>query len=332
MSTHHESYSFELESNQVPVAVVLPEELEVVVGSIVKLDGRSSVDPEGNGLTYTWTFSQVPIGSQVETTGFVLLEDDSSVVSFAPDVTGTYKVQLVVSDGSLTSDPATSTIDVRVILVPHHQGFIPDASFIWNYLSDFWNLVDGRKKFETFWSGAIQIVASEMLKLYQYDYAKSIRDVQEVIQKRWLHFSPGLKIDREKVSFILADDQAGSEAATFVYDSDTGLPEDEQPLYSNTVTVPTSEGDFTTAAVGRLLQVGGRSFTMKRAQTIQLSETYGTDGASSGTETFTGSMFTTEMEGSILRILSHSGSPSIVGDFVIDEVASSSSLTVVVPT
>lgn len=337
MATHHESYSFSLESNRVPRAVVLPEELEVVVGSIVKLDGRSSVDPEGNGLTFTWSFAQTPIGSQVEITGFTLLEDDSSIISFAPDVTGTYKVQLVVDDGSLTSDPALATIDVRVILVPHHQGFIPDASFIWNYLSDFWALVDGRKKFETFWSGAIQIVASEMLKLYQYDYAKSIRDVQEVIQKRWLAFSPGLKLDRDKVSFILADDKAGAEAATFVYDSDTGLPEEEQPLYSNLVTIPTEEGNFATTsygsstAVGRLLQVGDRSFTMKRAQTVQLSQTYGTDGASSGVDTFTGSMFTSEMEGSILRIISHSGSPSLVGDFVIDTVVDDEELTITVP-
>lgn len=337
MSTIHESYSFTLEGNRVPVAVVLPEELEVVVGSIVKLDGRSSIDPEGAGLTYTWTFSQTPIGSQVESTGFTLLEDDSSVVSFAPDIIGTYRVQLVVSDGSLTSDPTTSTIDVRVILVPHHQGFIPDASFIWNYLSDFWALVDGRKKFETFWSGAIQIVSSEMLKLYQYDYAKSIRDVQEVIQKRWLSYSPGLKVDREKVWFILADDQAGTSAVTFVYDSETGLPQEEQPLYSNVVTVPLSEGNFFETAygspisVGRLLQVGGRSFTMKRAQTVQLSQTYGTDGASSGVATFSGTLFTDEMEGSILRILSHAGSPSLVGDFVITSVVDDTTLTIEVP-
>lgn len=337
MPTHHESFSFSLESNRVPVAVILPGDLEVVVGSIVKLDGRSSTDPEGNGLSYAWSFAQTPIGSQVETTGFTLLEEDSSVVSFAPDVTGTYKIQLIVTDGSLTSDPTISTIGVRVILVPHHQGFIPDASFIWNYLSDFWNLVDGRKKFETFWSGAIQIVASEMLKLYQYDYAKSIRDVQEVIQKRWLAFSPGLKIDRSQVSFILADDQAGDSAYTYVYDPVTGLPQDSQPLYSNTVTVPLDEGNFTTTsygsptAVGRLLQVGGRSFTMKRSQTVQLSQTYGTDGASSGLDTFTGSMFTAAMEGSTLRIISHDAGTSIVGDYVIDSVTDPATLVVIVP-
>lgn len=337
MSTSHESFSFTLEGNRVPIAVILPGEIEAVVGSIVKLDGRASQDPEGNGLTYTWTFSQIPIGSQVELAGFTNLESDSSVVSFAPDIIGTYKVQLVVSDGSLTSDPAESTIDVRVILVPYHQGIIPDASFIWNYLSDFWALVDGRKKFETFWSGAIQIVASELLKLYQYDYAKSIRDVQDVIQKRWLHYSPGLKLDKSKTSFILANDLAGVSAATFVYDSDSGLPLEEQPEFSNAITVPLTEGGFTTTSFnkatkeGRLLKIGQRSFTMKRSQTVRLSEAYGTDGASSGADSFAGSFFTVGMEGATLRILSHAGSPSIVGDFVIDTVVDTENLTVVVP-
>jgi len=337
MSTSHESFSFTLEGNNAPIAVVLPEELEAVVGSIIKLDGRASQDPEGAGLTYAWTFSQIPIGSQVELAGFTDLESDSSVVSFAPDIIGTYKVQLVVSDGSLNSDPVEAIIDVRVIMVPYHRGIIPDASFIWNYLSDFWTLVDGRKKFETFWSGAIQIVASELLKLYQYDYAKSIRDVQDVLQKRWLHHSPGLKLDKSKTSFLLADDLAGVSAATFVYDPSSGVPLDEQPAFSNSITVPLTEGDFTTASfnkatkVGRVLQIGQRSFTMKRSQTVQLSEAYGTDGASSGLTDFSGSFFTVDMEGGILRILSHDGSPSIVGDFVIDTVVDTENLTVVVP-
>lgn len=336
MPTNYENFSFSHESNRIPIALILPEELEVVVGSVVKLDGRSSIDPEGAGLVYTWSFAQTPIGSQVDILGFTSLEDDSSVVSFAPDITGSYRVQLTVSDGSLVSEPSTSLIGVRVILVPHHQGFIPDASFIWNYLSDFWNLVDGRKKFETFWSSAIQIVSSELLKLYQYDYAKSIRDIQEVIQKRWLSYSPGLKIDRAKVSFILADDQAGLSAATYVYDPLTGLPNSEQPLYSNTITVPSSEGSFSASSgvpisVGRLIQVGDRSFTMKRAQSVQLSETYGLDGVSSGVSSFSGSMFTEEMEGSILRILSHSGTPPIIGDFIIDDVIDDETLSVIVP-
>ena len=256
----YQGTSFELEGNKVPVAVILPAEQEAVVGSIVKLDGRSSVDPEGTGLTYNWRFSQIPIGSQVEKFGFTPLEDDSSIVSFAPDIIGSYRVELVVSDGSLDSDPATSVIDTRIILVPHHTGFVPDAGFIWNYLSDFWTKVDGRKKFETFWSAAIQIVSSEMLKLYQYDYNKSIRDIQEVFQRRWLSFEPGLAIDRTKVFFLLGDDQAGVQASTFLTDPVTGLPTAPQPNNTTLVAIPKTEGSYEKNNARRPLSAGRLSW------------------------------------------------------------------------
>lgn len=261
-------YSSLLEANKVPVAVIVPDEQQAVVGAIVKLDGRLSFDPEGKGLTYQWAFSQVPIGSQVEKFGFTPLDPDSTMVSFAPDLTGTYKVELVVMDPTLPSEPTEAIIDARVILVPHHQGFIPDASFIWNYLSDFWTLVDGRKKFETFWSGAIQIAATEMLKLYQYDYNKSIKDIQDVIQKRWLAYEPALTLDPSTISFIIADDRAGSKGMSFVLDSTTGDPLDPQPVFTDFIGVPKVEGDLeispasVTPAKGKVIHLGRRSYTV----------------------------------------------------------------------
>lgn len=314
------NYGFEVEENRVPVAIALPGEQEAVVGALVRFDGRASVDPEGTGLTFFWTFTQVPIGSQVEKFGFNPLEDDSSIVSFAPDIIGIYKVQLIVWDGSLYSDPTEVVVDVRVILVPHHQGFIPDASFIWNYISDFWRMVEGRKMYETFWSAAIQIVASEILKLYQYDYNKSIRDIQEVIQKRWLYYSPGLTLSRDKCSFILADDQAGSAAATLSTDPTTGLPSLAQADYTNLVTVPKSEGDFettefsTAVSVGRVLRLGARSFTLLRANSVTKALSSGADGqTTAGTNDFFGSHFTSDMVGATLRIVTGEGE----GDYEI---------------
>ncbi len=326
-------YSLELESNDVPIAVVLPAEQEVVVGAIVRLDGRSSIDPNGSGLTYSWSFVQVPIGSQVESFGFTNFEDDASIVGFAPDITGTYKVHLIVNDGSLDSEPSEALVDVRVILVPNHQGYVPDASFIWNYLSDFWTQVPDRKRYETFWSAAIQVTASEMLKLYQYQYNKSIRDIQETIQKRWLSFSPSLDLDRSTISFILADDAAGSNAATFVINSGSGIPEVAQPSYSNVVTVPLTEGNFSrtsfgsTVSVGRVLQLEDRSYTLARANDVFQSINYGVDGATSGTVTFTGTQFTAAMVGATLRILSPSSS-TLLGDYIIASYVSPTEVTV----
>ncbi len=321
-------FSLLLESNVGPTARVLPKEQQVVVGSIVRLDGRSSSDPEDAVLNYSWTFSQIPIGSQVNLFGFTLFESDSSIVGFAPDITGTYKIQLIVSDGSITSDPDEAVIDVRVILVPHHQGFIPDASFIWNYLSDFWNLVPDKKRFETFWSAAIQITASEMLKLYQYQYNKSIRDIQDLIQKRWLTFSPALILNKDTVSFILAEDIAGSQASTFVLDPISGLPIDGQPSYSDTIIIPLSDGNFTETsfgaktAVGKIIRLANRSYTLDRTNVVFKSINFGIDGVSSDTVTLTGSQFTADMVGMTLRIIGPSTS-TLLGDYVITSYVSS---------
>ncbi len=316
----------------VPVALIVPAEQEVVVGSIVQLDGRSSLDPNDLGLTYAWSFSQVPIGSQVELFGFTDLETDSSIISFAPDITGTYKIRLTVSDGITASESTDSIVDVRVILVPYHQGFVPDAGFIWNYLSDFWSLVPDKRRFEVVWSSMIQVTASEMLKLYQYQYNRSIRDIQETIQKRWLSFSPSLNLDRDQTSFILSDETAGSHASTSVINPRTGLSESLQPTYSNIVTIPKTESDFTKTkfgsqtAIGKLLRLGRRTFTLSRTSPIFKSLNYGTDGSTSGTNIFNGSNFTSLMVGTTLRILSPLS--SIVGDYLVASFISSTQITI----
>lgn len=255
------------------VAKVVPEDQEAVVGSIVKVDGRGSTSSGTAGpiTTWYWGFSQIPIGSQVASTGFTNIEEDGSVIGFAPDITGVYKIVLFVSDGTNFSDPVEAVVEVRVIIVPHHQGIVPDASFIWNYLSDFWTQVADRDRIETLWSAAIQVTASEMLKLFQYQYNKSIRDIQELIQKRWLSFTPALSIEPGTTTFILADDAAGTHASTYVIDPQTSLPIPEQPNYSNIITVPQTDGDFKTTsygqpiATGRLIKVATRSYTLARA-------------------------------------------------------------------
>ena len=312
MSQAYRNYVFGLEpTNKAPVAVILPAEQQAVVGSIIKLDGTASFDPEGNPLVFTWSFTKVPIGSQVEKTGFTKLESDSSIISFSPDITGPYEVQLVVSDGTIDSDPALAQVDVRVILVPHNEGYIPDASFIWNYLSDFWTRVEGRARFETLWSAAIQLIASELLKLYQYDYNKSIQDIQDLFQRRWLSYPIELVLDRSKVSFILADDQAGSSASSVVLDDQTGMPLTVQPDIVSNVIIPTSEGSFSSAAyggaisTGRVLQFGGRSFTLLRSNSPFKSENFGTTGVQiAATNRFQGGLFSAGMVGHTLRVFS----------------------------
>lgn len=316
-----------------PVATITPVEQEVVVGALAKLDGRLSVDPHGLSLTYSWTFTQVPIGSQVESFGFTDLEDDSSIISFAPDLSGIYKIRLVVSNGTQVSDPAESLVDVRIILVPHHQGFVPDAGFIWSYLSDFWNFVPDKRRFEVVWSSMIQVVSSELLKLYQYQYNQSIRDIQETIQKRWLSFTPGLDLDRDLCSFIISDETAGSLAFTSVIDPQTGLTVSNQPTYSNIVTVPKTEGDLTktsfgsSISLGRLLVLSKKTFTLARANSTFISLNANSNGSTSGTNVFSGSGFLSSMVGNTLRIVGSDTTP-LAGDYVISTFTSPTQISI----
>ena len=185
-----------------------------VLGSVVKLDGRASADPEGKPLTFTWEFVSVPIGSRVRQEGFRVLDDDKNVVSYSPDMVGEYVIGLTVSNGIFSSTRTLETVSIRALLVPHGRGIIPDGKFIWSYIRDIWTQVEGREWFETLWSALIQLVGNEMLKLYQNDFNKSIRDIQDLYQRRWLSYEPKLTLDQDGLSFILGNHSAGVDAKT----------------------------------------------------------------------------------------------------------------------
>jgi hypothetical protein len=70
-----------------------------LVGRSLSLSATGSSDPDGDALTYAWTFGDGGEGSGVE-------------VSHTYAATGHYNVVVVASDGSL-SDPDTTTCDVR---------------------------------------------------------------------------------------------------------------------------------------------------------------------------------------------------------------------------
>ena len=106
--------------------------------------------------------------------------------SFYPDVPGLFRFDLVVFDGLLYSLPANMLVNVTDSPVP--RGITPDITFLWDYISDFWSLVDNTEVIETFWSSLAQIAASELLTLWQHDYGKSLRDIQRTFQRKWLHY------------------------------------------------------------------------------------------------------------------------------------------------
>lgn len=328
MANSLQAYIFDVEDNTGPRAVITPDQQGTVVGAIVKLDGRASFDTATNPsgiLNFKWSYSRIPIGSQVELEGFSFLDPDDAVISFAPDITGLYQVQLIVDDGSIDSPPAIASVDVAVIAVPNNQGIIPDAGFIWNYLSDFWTLVEGKEKFEVVWSAAIQVVASELLKLYQYDYNKSIRDIQKLFQRRWVDYSPALDLDPLQITGYLADDQAGLEGATLAIDPNTGIVLVSQPDFFNLVTIPLVEGSFSqtpygrSITAGRVLGIAGQHFTMARSNDSTKAVNEGLDGGTAlGSDLFIGSGFLVDNVGQVLRIITGADA----GSYLIDAVDS----------
>ncbi len=109
-SSKADTVSITFQDNRAPVADAGSDLSGINAGDVVTLNGGGSSDPDGDALTYQWT--QVS-GPQVT------LSDATSVSpSFtAPDVTSesTLTFQLVVSDGSDQSPPATVSVAVRPV-------------------------------------------------------------------------------------------------------------------------------------------------------------------------------------------------------------------------
>jgi hypothetical protein len=78
--------------NLAPTANAGPDEL-VIVGSTVLLDGNGSTDPEGDPMTHSWAMSSAPVSSTAR-----LIDANTTLPSFAPDLEGAFEVTLVVSD------------------------------------------------------------------------------------------------------------------------------------------------------------------------------------------------------------------------------------------
>jgi hypothetical protein len=77
----------------------------VVVGATTTLNGSGSSDANGDSITYAWSFVSKPASSSAALTSSTTVNP-----TFAPDVSGSYVLRLVVNDGSLSSAASTVTI------------------------------------------------------------------------------------------------------------------------------------------------------------------------------------------------------------------------------
>jgi hypothetical protein len=183
---------------QKPVAILNYNEINAIIGSIIQLDGRPSYDPEGRPLTWHWTFTRVPIGSEVnpdqtvppsaDPYPFTSLRPNDAAVRFIPDKLGVYEVQLIVNNGFVDSDPVSAFVSIGLNRAPCGDGIVPDLSFLWNYISDFWRLVEDREYLATIWSAMAQVIGADMVKLWANDYNKSLATIQDSVPRRWQRF------------------------------------------------------------------------------------------------------------------------------------------------
>jgi len=100
-------------ANTAPVAIAGSDQ-SVNTGSIVFLNGAGSYDPDGNPLTFQWSFVSRPLGSAA-----VLSSPTTSAPFFVADSAGNYTLSLTVSDGSLScSDTVAVTAIFNIISPP----------------------------------------------------------------------------------------------------------------------------------------------------------------------------------------------------------------------
>jgi hypothetical protein len=91
-------------SNSPPVANAGPNK-SVPIGTLATLNGALSTDVDGNPLTFAWTITNKPVGSNA-----VLNNPTSVTPSFTPDIKGAYTIQLIVNDGTQFSAPSTTIV------------------------------------------------------------------------------------------------------------------------------------------------------------------------------------------------------------------------------
>ncbi len=91
-------------SSTKPVAIAGADQ-NVSVGELVTLDGSQSNDANGSVLSYGWSISTKPPGSNA-----FLSNLTSATPSFTPDIDGDYTIELLVNNGSEQSDPDTLVV------------------------------------------------------------------------------------------------------------------------------------------------------------------------------------------------------------------------------
>ncbi len=93
--------------NTAPIANA-GQDQQTYTGNTIQLDGSNSSDEDGDSLSYSWSITSTPIGSNAQ-----LVNANALMPSVTPDMEGTYVFSLIVNDG--TNDSVADEVVVTVI-------------------------------------------------------------------------------------------------------------------------------------------------------------------------------------------------------------------------
>ena len=116
--------------NDTPIANAGRDQGSIRPGTLITLNGSASSDPDGDPLTYSWSFVTRPAGSDA-----VLAKATTVSPTFTLDLVGDYVVQLVVNDGRVNSAPdsvivSTGNVAPVADAGPNQGGLLPGATVI----------------------------------------------------------------------------------------------------------------------------------------------------------------------------------------------------------
>lgn len=116
----------------------------------------------------------------------VLVGADTETPYLLGDISGLYRVELVVNDGEADSEPSEVLVSVVASRAP--LGVEPQVEFIWDGLGDEWKYIENREVFTELWRGTAQLLAGKLLEAWQYHYNFSIQNAQGTFQKKWVAY------------------------------------------------------------------------------------------------------------------------------------------------
>ena len=111
-------------------------DLNVMTGSMVRLDGSGSVDANADVLTFAWTIQSTPFGRST-------ILSDATVVNptFTADFVGPYVFRLVVNDGR--DDSAADTVTVTAATAVTNSAPVANAGINRNVMTGSMVRLDG---------------------------------------------------------------------------------------------------------------------------------------------------------------------------------------------